>query len=144
MTQRAILTITVLSFAICSLAAAEEPAESRITLRIVVQGEKGVIRCALFSSPDTWLKNPQMKATAKPVKGSAECVFGDVAPGAYAISAYHDENDNAELDKSFFGAPREGTCTSGKPEATRRQPKFTPARFDYAGGELVLTARMTY
>jgi len=28
-------------------------------------------------------------------------------PGAYAIAAYHDENDNQKLDKAFTGIPTE-------------------------------------
>ena len=32
----------------------------------------------------------------------------DLAPGRYALSAFHNENDNGELDTNLLGVPSEG------------------------------------
>ena len=51
-------------------------------------------------------------ANATPESSEVTLVFRDVAPGRYAISAIHDENDNGTLDRNFMGIPSEGATIS--------------------------------
>ena len=37
-------------------------------------------------------------------------VFENVPPGRYAVLAYHDENDNGEMDRRFGMIPTEATA----------------------------------
>ncbi|MXY53085.1 MAG: DUF2141 domain-containing protein [Gammaproteobacteria bacterium] len=40
--------------------------------------------------------------------GSRRFVFAELPPGRYAVTAYHDENGNGELDANMLGIPTEG------------------------------------
>jgi uncharacterized protein (DUF2141 family) len=58
------------------------------------------------------LKNDQEKSIQK-VKGSVkngECtvLLSNIPSGKYAVTYYHDENDNGSLDTGMFGKPEEG------------------------------------
>ena len=40
--------------------------------------------------------------------GAVRFVVGDLSPGRYAVAAFHDANDNGELDTNLLGIPSEG------------------------------------
>jgi uncharacterized protein (DUF2141 family) len=46
------------------------------------------------------------KAPAYP--GTVTVRVTGVAPGNYAVQAFHDENDNLVIDRTILGLPREG------------------------------------
>ena len=49
----------------------------------------------------------QLGAWRAPPAAGEEFVFDDLAPGRYAVAAYHDVNGNGELDKVPPGLPTE-------------------------------------
>ncbi|GJM34132.1 MAG: hypothetical protein DHS20C18_31330 [Saprospiraceae bacterium] len=54
--------------------------------------------------------------------------FSDLPQGQYAISLFHDANDNGEMDTNFFGAPKEDYGFSNNPKIWFRAPTFAEAR----------------
>lgn len=58
--------------------------------------------------------------------------FEGVAAGTYAVSAFHDANDNGKLDTNFLGIPREAVGMSNNPKIMG-PPRFDPARFEVDG-----------
>ncbi|NJR72524.1 MAG: DUF2141 domain-containing protein [Scytonema sp. CRU_2_7] len=64
--------------------------------------------------------------TAKATASTIEVQFQNVPSGDYAISAFHDENQNGKIDKGFMGRPKEGigfsnmTKERGRPSLIRR------------------------
>ena len=52
-------------------------------------------------------------------------IFKNIPNGVYAISLYHDTNENKKLDKNFFGIPQEGYGFSNN-----IRPKFRSANFE--------------
>jgi len=58
--------------------------------------------------------------------------FEGVAAGTYAVSAFHDANDNGKLDTNFLGIPREAVGLSNNPRIMG-PPRFDPARFKVDG-----------
>ena len=59
----------------------------------VLRNDKGQVFCALYSSPDGFPKNSE-NAVAR-IKSAisdkqAVCEFSGMAPGTYAVSAFHD------------------------------------------------------
>ena len=73
--------------------------------------------------------------------GKAVCTFRGVPSGRYAISAFHDANEDGELDTNLFGIPSEGYCASRGARGTFGPPSFADAAFDFDGGHTSLTAR---
>ncbi|MFN6130330.1 MAG: DUF2141 domain-containing protein [Planctomycetota bacterium] len=51
----------------------------------------------------------------------------ELSPAGLAISAYHDQNDNGQLDKSLIGIPTERYGFSNNPKRGYGPPKFDQA-----------------
>jgi uncharacterized protein (DUF2141 family) len=62
--------------------------------------------------------------------GDTVIYFTGVAPGRYAVSLYHDVNDNGSLDTDFFGRPTEPYGFSHDVDATFGAPSFKDAAID--------------
>ena len=56
--------------------------------------------------------------------------FVDLPPGIYAISAYHDANENSTLDKGAFGVPQELYGFSNNTRGKFGPPNFSQCTFD--------------
>ena len=68
--------------------------------------------------------------------------FRAVAPGNYAIAAFHDANSDGKLNASF-GIPTEGFAFSRNPAMKMRAPRFNEAAFPSTGAPLA-PLRMKY
>lgn len=100
-------------------------------LTVVVKGvakAEGQVMVALFNDaagfPRGKVLQGQMVA-AKP--GQVELVFKDLAPGAYAVSAYQDLNSNQRLDANLVGMPTEPYGFSRDARGKFGPPKFEDA-----------------
>lgn len=102
---------------------------------------RGQVVCALFDEKG-WLVTPVIPGWAKIRDNTAVCVFTNVRPGVYGISAYHDENGNNKLDTNVVGMPTEDYGASRNARGTFGPPNFADAKFEYRGGHLRLTARL--
>ena len=59
--------------------------------------------------------------------------FKGLTYGRYAISAFHDENDNRKLDTNFLGIPKEAVGASNNAKGTLGPPKWKDAVFELKG-----------
>ncbi|TNE55356.1 MAG: DUF2141 domain-containing protein [Bacteroidetes bacterium] len=59
-----------------------------------------------------------------------EVYLGQLPRGTYAIAVFHDENDNAILDKNLLGIPLEKYGFSNNARATFSAPSFQEASFN--------------
>ena len=127
--------------------AADAAVEESPQIRIRVTGlrnDEGRLVCGLFVE-DNWLRTGAVPGEGGEIEqGTAVCRFRDVAPGTYAISAYHDEDDDGRLDTGFMRIPKEGTAASHNAYRRFGPPRYRDAKFDYAGGVLELEAKMRY
>jgi uncharacterized protein (DUF2141 family) len=62
----------------------------------------------------------------------------DLAPGDYAVSLFHDANDNNTLDTNIIGIPKEGYGFSNNVGA-RGKPRFDEAKFTLGADGTTLT-----
>ncbi|MBX9634935.1 MAG: DUF2141 domain-containing protein [Magnetospirillum sp.] len=93
-----------------------------------VRDGEGDVRVVLYERPESFRHEDQAReirsiaadATTAPV------VFTDLAPGRYAVIAYHDANRNGKLDLFLGMFPAEGWGMSNDP-AVMGPPKFDPA-----------------
>jgi uncharacterized protein (DUF2141 family) len=131
-----------------ALPQAERPQENQIHIEIVgLRNDKGQVLCALFSSAADFPKKPD-KAVARTTSVISNrqgvCDFSGIAPGTYAVSAFHDENSNGKLDTNFMGIPREGVGASNDARGHLGPPKFDAASFRYQGGRLEMKITINY
>ena len=62
--------------------------------------------------------------------------------GEYALKAYHDLNDNGELDRSPVGLPTEPYGFSNDARARFGPPRYAEARFAHAAAETALEVEL--
>lgn len=126
------------------------PSQAQAAKLIVsIQGTRnadGYLFVALFSKPDGFpdgnysLRHLKLKAAAE----TLTVVFDDLAPGSYAVGAYHDENSNGRLDTDFVGYPKEGYALSNGIRAVFSRPRFIDAAFAVTGEDAHVTLRIQY
>lgn len=125
------------------LPAAAEGADLTVRLTGVRNGD-GDVRAALFNSAETFRKEDKAlaKLRVKAAPGVATVVFPGLAPGRYAVMAYHDENADGAMDRLFGMIPTEGYGLSNNPDVFG-PPAFEQSVFDLAaaGTEIVLEMR---
>ncbi|MBC8166817.1 MAG: DUF2141 domain-containing protein [Bryobacteraceae bacterium] len=116
------------------LAATMLYAES-LTLTVNLKGfksDKGAVEVALFDKAAAFPKNPE-KALARqrvPIAGGAATVeLRNLTPGTYAVSAYHDVNNNGKMDANFIGIPKEPVGASNDAQGRMGPPSFKDAQF---------------
>ncbi len=82
-------------------------------------------------------------AIKRTVPASAHRVTLNVVPGEYALSIFHDENRNRELD-TMLRIPREGFGFSRNPRIRFGAPRFRDVRVGIPAGFTRLSVRMQY
>jgi uncharacterized protein (DUF2141 family) len=93
-----------------------------------IRNMNGTIRVALFSNEDTFLKTPASGMIVKAAGSEVTVTFENLAPGEYGISAFHDENENAELDSNLVGMPKEGFAFGNNSMGMFGPPDFEKAK----------------
>ena len=74
--------------------------------------------------------------------GTARAVFELPEPGTYAVTVFHDRNDNQRFDKNWIGMPKEAWGVSNQARPRLRAPRFDEAEFEIAGGTQVVEIRI--
>lgn len=91
-----------------------------------IQHSKGKILAAIYPSKEDFLNAPlqYQNSIIEAGQNSVEIVFEDLKAGEYAISIFHDENDNGVLDKNMLGIPKEPFGFSNNARAKFSAPSF--------------------
>jgi uncharacterized protein (DUF2141 family) len=145
-----LLAVTFLPQLLLSAASAHAEPSAGNLIRAEIGGlrnAKGVVRCLLFQSEDGFPSDAtkaSQRVVAKIVDGTAVCEFPDPPAKTLAIAFIHDENDNGELDKNFFGIPQEGYGFSNNARGSMGPPAFDKAAFQHVAGAQVLHLSVAY
>lgn len=121
-------------------------AEERVATNVIEfetqnRNDEGVVRCGLFKEAG-WLKDAFRPAIVKINKTTALCVFKEVPAGTYGVSAFHDEDNDGELDTNVVGYPVEEYCASNNARNMFSAPSWKDAKFKFKGGTLRLRGVM--
>ncbi len=110
---------------------AQTNSELSITVKINnLDSNNGRVFIALYNSQASFLDSA-FKATAKKVvNNSCEVTFENIEKGEYAISLFHDENDNGKMDSNAFGIPSEDYGCSNNAKGFMGPPKWEDAKFE--------------
>ena len=112
-----------------------------------VQSRQGVVRFALYNRASGFPTHEGRFAyrdVPVPKTGSVAAVFTDLAPGAYAVAAYHDENNNGEFDQGFLGLPLEGYGFSRDASGFLSAPSFSSAAIMLEEDAKTIRIRFSY
>ena len=72
---------------------------------------------------------PFVCAQSSVANKKAQLVFENLPAGTYAISVFHDENNNQKMDKNFLGIPKEGYGASKNKLPFASAPDFDDNKF---------------
>ncbi len=123
---------TFLTFIVFIGAMLTAQAQNTFTISVEFSGmesDKGNLYVALYNSEKDFLKNNFKGAIVKIQKQKALVKFKDVPEGVYAVSCFHDANDNKKMDTNFFGIPKEPIGISNDAKGFMGPPKYKDAKF---------------
>lgn len=94
-----------------------------------IKNTKGQLVVGLYSNQKVF-KNTT-KGEIINIEGKvATVLFKNVSLGIYAISLFHDENNNEKLDTNFMGIPKESFACSNNATGFMGPPKWEDAKFE--------------
>ena len=102
------------------------------------KNDEGTARLAFFLDARVWPDgDSSIFATAVvPISdGQAIAVFEDVPAGPFAVSVFHDEDGDGELNSAALGIPSEPYGFSGDARDMFGPPSFKEAQIELAAGE---------
>ena len=118
-------------------------AQTSITVTITNLGSNdGNAMIALYNSEATFLGDPDLGAIEAISNNTATVTFNDVPAGVYAISAFHDENDNQKFDMILGMFPKEDYVNSNYAVGMFGPPKWEDAKFTLKDEPLQFTLKM--
>jgi len=98
--------------------------------------DHGTVMVGLYDTEDTFLGTPQKSFSSEILDKKANVTFTDIPDGIYAISCYHDEDENGELNMILGFYPKEDYGTSNNAPARFGPPKWEDAKFEIKNGEI--------
>ncbi len=106
--------------------------EATANITVTIEGmksDKGMVYVALYDTEESFLKKQMKGAIVKIVDKKSTVVFKDINHGVYAISVFHDANNNKKMDTNFLGIPKEPIGCSNEATGFMGPPKFKNAKF---------------
>jgi uncharacterized protein (DUF2141 family) len=132
----------VLAVVIMPLVSLGAMADSLVKIEVSGLAEaKGSIYIAVYNSDDTWLGDDTVMASevviAEALSDGLVHAELQLPEGEYALSIFHDVNDNGEMDTNWIGLPKEPVALSNNARPKFGPPKYKDAVFTL-GAEPVL------
>ena len=114
------------------IAQSDEGYELKVKVSNIKKGE-GQIRIAAYSPEQKFLGEEIAMGinTVVEKKGYIIASFSNLPYGTYALSLYHDRNNNGKLDSNFMGIPNEPYGFSNNARGMFGPPKFQEAQFEF-------------
>ena len=108
-----------------------------------IENKDGVMMVALFNEDDKFLKIPSYSQEI-PISDETEIkvIFRNIPYRKYAVSIYHDLNENGDLDSNMIMIPKEPIGFSNDYFPKFGPPKFKHAAFDLDQKELKMTVNL--
>lgn len=124
-----------LLFGLATLSPAARAAELTVTFK-GLKATTGAVLFTLVNSEAGYAgKAPAVAQIQLPVTtGVATRVFPDLAPGRYAIKAFHDVNGDGKMNANPFGIPTEPFAFSNNAVANMGPAKWAEASFEVKAG----------
>ncbi len=134
-TNRILILLSIVVFSINIGNAQKSEKDIKITITNVASNN-GTIQIGLYNNEANFLNKTYRSITVKAKEGNVEASFKNVPTGEYAISLYHDADDNKKLN-TILGIPTESYGTSNNAKGNFGPPKWEDARFTIKDKEIV-------
>lgn len=108
-------------------------AQSGYSLTVQVKdadSNEGKMMIAVYNSESDFLDKTYMGTQSDIRNNSCVVTFENIPEGIYAVSIFHDENDNDKLDSNFIGIPKEDYGCSNDAKGFMGPPKWKDAKFE--------------
>ena len=103
---------------------------SSITIEVKnITSNKGTILIGLYNAKTNFLKSPYKSAICTANTKGVIYTFKNVPEGTYAVSLFHDEDNNSKLN-TFMKIPTEDYGTSNDAPAYFGPPRWEDAKFE--------------
>lgn len=111
-----------------------------------VKSDDGEIRAALWDNAEGFPGKGEPMAVASVAASATDKVlrFENLAAGTYAVSLYHDENNNNKLDKKFTRLPKEGMGFSNNAVIKFGPPSFEDAAIQVGKHDIKTQIKVSY
>ncbi len=123
---------------------------NKAELKIKITGFKdsgGKCVIMLFKTESGFPKEPKNAVQVFPVliqNKSCELTIPNLDVGIWAVSVFHDSNDNNEVDTNFIGIPKEGIGVSKNVIPAMRAPRFDECKFQLTEPKMELPIQIKY
>lgn len=125
------LTKIIIVFIIGSLGFQLE-AQDNFTITVNVEeasSNDGKMFIALYNAENSFLSTSYKGSKSAIKNNQCSVTFEDIPNGVYAVSIFHDENDNGKMDTNFFGIPSEDYGCSNDAKGFMGPPQWEDAKF---------------
>ena len=125
--------VKIVVILIISLGITEMKAQENYNVTVTVKdadSNDGKIFLALYNTEADFL-NTSFKGMQSAIENE-QCTitFQNIPAGVYAVSIFHDENDNGKMDTNFMGIPKEDYGCSNDASGFMGPPKWEDAKFE--------------
>ncbi|NLP57961.1 DUF2141 domain-containing protein [Lutibacter sp. B1] len=137
--QQVILAIALLISSLIFAQKETELKDESITITATVVNalnDTGEIRFALYTK-ENFMKQPLFHQSAIIEEGKSTVTFTNIPKGIYAVTCYHDENDNKQMDFFENGMPKESYGSSNNP-LNFGPPDFESSKFEVSNKDIIL------
>lgn len=122
----------------------DDKVELQVTLDDV-RDDVGTIYIGVYKNEEEWKKRePSSGTTTKPTSPRASATI-ELAPGEYALSAYHDVNEDEEFNrKGLLRLPAEPFAFSNDPTIRTGMPGWKRVKFEVKDEETKITLTLKH
>ncbi len=105
-------------------------------MHVIISGiatNAGSVRVAIYDRAENFLQTKKYTYTKSLAAGnnaSVQLDF-DIPNGDYAVTAYHDINDDHHLDQNYMGIPTEPYALSNNVSVKWRRPTFNETKISF-------------
>ena len=97
----------------------------------------GTVYISIYDSEENFLEKGFVSKKSDVANQEASFTFTELVDGVYAVSCFHDEDDNGKMNMIMGMIPSEDYGTSNNAPARFGPPKWKDAKFEVKGGEIV-------
>jgi uncharacterized protein (DUF2141 family) len=142
-----IILYSVLLGGLTALSGIRESVPSSLTVTVTdLRNDHGMVCMSVFGRDGFPKSGDKAIRTeyATIVGGKSTLTFTDLPAGEYAVSVFHDENNNKKLETNLLGIPNEGVGASNNARGHYGPPRYDDAKFTFSGNEQSVRIRIAY